>query len=285
MAKAIDINNPPPGGFQYGGWYWDPSVKQARQWTGNTFGAPGVVAIGAQQTSAANEGLINPSASPLDNVNKVIEDSFTKLQSEVRSRFGEYQAGKPFRVDEVLAEKTSEAKEQIDPYYNEIVSDYLTGVTSKISRGEQDTKDLLGELKATTDSYTGNTLFKLTEAINKAGEGFADAGLFDSGKRMRTEGVMTTETQSDLGDFNRQQAFKEKQLTGNLARGVEDTLNAKRKDIREIERSRFTDVQAQAGQLAKEAGQDYIRGFQATLPTELQSASGFDMLKSLGIYS
>lgn len=39
-TKAIDVNNPPAGGFQEGGWYWDPKIGEARQYNKNTgFGA------------------------------------------------------------------------------------------------------------------------------------------------------------------------------------------------------------------------------------------------------
>lgn len=34
-----DVNTPPPGGFQNGGWYWDPSINQAKQYFNGSFGA------------------------------------------------------------------------------------------------------------------------------------------------------------------------------------------------------------------------------------------------------
>lgn len=33
---AQDINNPPAGGFKHGGWYWDPSINEARQYNKDT---------------------------------------------------------------------------------------------------------------------------------------------------------------------------------------------------------------------------------------------------------
>src|SRR3989304_3063767 len=39
-----DVNNPPAGGFQQGGWYWDPAAGQARQYWDGGFGAPTTVA-------------------------------------------------------------------------------------------------------------------------------------------------------------------------------------------------------------------------------------------------
>lgn len=34
-----DVNNPPAGGFEEGGWYWDPSIGEARQYSNGGFGA------------------------------------------------------------------------------------------------------------------------------------------------------------------------------------------------------------------------------------------------------
>ena len=33
-----DVKNPPAGGFEEGGWYWDPSISEARQYSGGSFG-------------------------------------------------------------------------------------------------------------------------------------------------------------------------------------------------------------------------------------------------------
>jgi len=39
-----DVNNPPPGGFEEGGWYWNPSLGEAQQYWGGSFGAGTTVA-------------------------------------------------------------------------------------------------------------------------------------------------------------------------------------------------------------------------------------------------
>ena len=44
----------------------------------------------------------------------VDEDAFNKLNTEVAKRWGEYKSNNPFRIDEVLASKSAEAKEQIN---------------------------------------------------------------------------------------------------------------------------------------------------------------------------
>jgi hypothetical protein len=224
------------------------------------------------------------SQNPQMDVNKVIEDSFRKLQEELVSKYSQYKSSNPFSLDQVLAQKTVEAKEQIDPYYNEKVSDYLTGVTRKMDRSQTDSKDLLTQLQADTDSYSGNMKLKLSEAIAKSEQGFADAGLFSSGANARNEGLLKVGANQDTSDFLRNQEFKKKGITNDLSRSIEDITAAKTSDIRDLERQRYTDTQQRAGQLTKEAGQSYVTGFKATLPLELQAQSGFDILKDIGIY-
>lgn len=250
--------------------------------------------------TARNEGYINgvkytdhnkyreaqsaQGLSPLEQVNQSIEDSFRRLQGEVVQRFGEYQSGKPFRVDEVLAEKSKQAAEQIDPYYNQILGDYLLGVTRKINRGVDDTRDLLSELSASTSSYTEESQNTLSSALEKANEGYAEAGLFGSGGQLRTEGQTKQVVGSDLSDYLRRANLKEKGLTTGLTRNLEDIGLEKKGYVSNLERERFTDRGTRASQLTKEAGQQYIQGFQSILPPQYQAASGFDLLKTLGIY-
>lgn len=291
MAQ-IDVTHPPAGGFQRGAWYWDAKANNARQWDGKSFGAPGVIHNPDQPGfggPAVGGGSVAPASSstgtPLEQINKSIQDSFQKLQTEVTKRFGEYQSGKPFRIDEVLAAKKTEAKEQIDPYYDQLLGDYLLGVTRKINRGVDDTRDLLSELKTSTTEYLNDAQLNQDNAINQAESGFAENGLTGSGDALRAEGQIKQGTGTGVDQYLRKTGAQQKNLQTGLTRNIEDITADKTNYVTNLEQNRSTDTNQRAGTLAKESGQQYIRGFQATLPTELQSASGFDMLKSLGIYS
>lgn len=276
----------------FGGWYLNPATGKTQRWWGGdawTNGEDPTQGLGpnwqkilSSGGSADNSGI---NSNPLESVNKIIQDSFQSLQSEVAQKFGEYRAGQPFKIDDVLAEKGSQAAEQIDPYYNEALTNYLTGVKRKIERGTTDTKDLLTELSANTESYTGQAKLALNESVNKAEQGFAESGLFGSGEQLRTEGLLKTDTGNNLADYTRKSDYQKRQLDLGLSRNLEDIGSDKSSFVRDLERSRFTDTEQRKADLAKEAGQQYISGFKATLPPQLQAASGFDLLKDLGIYS
>lgn len=222
---------------------------------------------------------------PQIDVNKAIEDSFQKLQNEMVTKYQAYKSSNPFNLDQVLQAKTQEAKEQIDPYYNEKLSNYLTGVSRKVERSTDDAKDLMDQLGADTESYTEGSKLKLNEAISNSQQGFDNSGNFNSGERYRSQGLLQAGTGNDLADFNRNQDFKAKGIDNSLSRTLEDAASAKTQDVRDLERSRTTDINTRANDLTKEAGQSYVTGFKATLPTELQANSGFDILKDIGIYS
>lgn len=224
--------------------------------------------------------------SPDQRADQLILNSYKELANRRNQAFKDYEGAKgPFNLDEVLVAKRAEAREQINPYYDETLSNYLTGVRRKIERSSADTSDLLAELDATTESFTGSTKLKLTESINKAREGFADVGLFESGARFRSEGLAEAETGQTLTDFGRRAELKRKGLTSGLSRTLEDVGLQSKQQERDIERGRFTDIETRTGQLAKEAGQQYATGLYQTLPPELQANTNFDILKQIGIYS
>jgi hypothetical protein len=223
------------------------------------------------------------SANPLDDVNKMIQDAFTNLNTEANRLFGEYNKNRPFNLDLVLAESGKQAAEQIDPYYKESLNTYLTGVERRITRSKEDAETVLGELSEQTKSYSKDLQDKLASATEQAEEGFANVGLLESGKALRTEGQIEVEGQNQLTDFLRGQGLRQDRTGQGLTRGLEDIGMERTGNVRDIERERFTQGQLRTNQLAQEAGQSYVRGFQQVLPPQLQANTGFDLLKSLGI--
>lgn len=273
MPTKTDINpatgkmyavNPATGNFDDN--YWATVVEPSLRAGGGMAGTTGIV-------------------SPQDQATQFIVDHARQLRQESDQLFSKYQQAKgPFNFDEVLVAKRAQAKEQIDPYYNETLSDYLLGVKRKTERSQADTQDLLSELQATTDSFTGSAQLKLTEALNNARQGFADVGLYDSGQRYRQEGLLQQETGTSLADYGRRAALREKGLTTGLTRTLQDVGLESTMRQRDIGREQFTGVETRAADLAKRAGLQYVSGFQQTLSPELQANQSLDLLKQIGVY-
>lgn len=223
------------------------------------------------------------SGNPLQDVNDLIQNSFKTLTDQASQKFGEYQSSHPFSLDQVLADSLKQAKEQVDPYYNETLNNYLTGVTRRITRSKEDTQNLLGELNAQTASYSRDTQIKLNQALENSNQGFADSGLLSSGSAMRASGGIAVNTGNSLADYLRGQQYRTNQATLQNERTLQDVNLESTQQQRDIGREQFTAEQTRANQLAQEAGQTYVRGFQQTLPPQLQANTGFDLLKQLGI--
>ena len=249
-----------------------PTGEELRRYSsrGELDGSPGqqqlISELGGSTQPQAQQQAISPA--------QQAEEAVRRSAQEIQSRFKEYETAKgPFSLDEVLVAKRGEAKEQIDPYYNETLSDYLLGVNKKRQRSEEDTRDLIGELQAPSESFSGSLKLKLDEALNRAREGFAESGLFESGARYRGEGRLEQAAGEEA-----------KRLRTGLTRSLEDIGTEARGQERNIERERFTNVETRAGELAKRAGQQYVSGFQQTLSPELQANTNFDLLKQIGVY-
>lgn len=77
-----DINTPPAGGFQNGGWYWDPSANQARQYWNGSFGAPGQINNPNQsgfKPQSSNASANNSNPAPTQSTPVVPQQSFEDL--------------------------------------------------------------------------------------------------------------------------------------------------------------------------------------------------------------
>ncbi len=213
---ALDINHPPSGGFQNGGWYWDPSVQQARQYMNGSFGAPGVInnpdQVGyGQPVSGASQGMKQSIQQPMqqdpislaDNYIKNILDTVTKPVMDAASRAKTFDEQNPFRFDETLA--TASAKERFDPYYNAELSDFMSGVQRKRTATIQDEEAIRKELIAQTTSTTVSTQNALDRALRASEQGYASSGLFGSGEQLANTGEQTVDTGNNMADYLRKQ--------------------------------------------------------------------------------
>lgn len=108
-----DINNPPAGGFKEGGWYWDPAIKEAKQYSGGGFGA----------------------GTTINNPNQ--QGYGERVSEEVQAQSG-YVAPRP----------TPQSQDQVTPYLNKFQGDSFQsdGAPSvKVPTMDELRKDLLPE--------------------------------------------------------------------------------------------------------------------------------------------
>jgi glycyl-tRNA synthetase (class II) len=117
-------------------------------------------------------------------------DSSKKQIEEQTSYVEKYLKKNPFAFDEALAKESATAEYQ--PYYSELLSDYLKGV--ELQKGSiASEKKLQTELQKYQE---GTTSREYAKAVSKAEEGFAGSGLFFSGIKERATGELGVENQA-----------------------------------------------------------------------------------------
>lgn len=226
--------------------------------------------------------------SPIQSADDIIQSSidvWSKLMEEAKTNIGKYQTQYgQFNADDVLREKAGQISEQIDPYYTRLRGDYQLGIDRKIERGGQDLRDLLGELSAQTTSYSESAQLKLNEAIGRAREGYADSGLFESGQRLRSEGLAQTEAGMEKEDFLRRQGVRAKLGETAQARSLQDIATERPMQLEQLRREQNLGREQLGTQFVQEAKQKYVTGAYGVLPPALQANQNFDLVKQLGIY-
>lgn len=143
-----------------------------------------------------------------------------KISSYLKGKYGD----KWYDIDEEQYRAASE--EQYDPYYQAELGDYMTGINRQRERSQADEEKLRGELTTQTENYVGRAKREIDSALESSREGFAGAGLYFSGKRVRKEGEIGIKGEENIRDYTRQQdlrmeesGLREKRLGEDLALG------------------------------------------------------------------
>jgi len=226
----------------------------------NTF-ASGLQKFGVAPPAPAQQATAPPPAAPVappKTAYEIAQEAWNKSYETFKSKATEYDATNPFAFDEKLAEGA--ARQQFDPYYDQKLSDFLTGVERTRQRSKEDEQTVLAELSADTQSYSGRVKLQLDRAINQSREGFNDVGLFESGSRLRSQGNLETDTGMDLADYLRRQEERKSQVQTGTARTLEDVATQQQLGTRDIGREREADVLRGVGEQRQQTAQEYEFG-------------------------
>lgn len=189
---------------------------------------------------------------PIKTADQIINERMEAQIEEFKKKTAEYDAKNPFAFDEELAKNA--VLQEISPFYDQKLSDFLQGIESQRGRSVVDEQNLLADLKADTESYTGRAKMELDRAVNASREGFSDAGLFFSGRRLREEGGLTEESQFKTGEFMRGQQIREREAGLLGARTREDLERQQRMGQRDILREKGIDVAEDVGVARRREG-------------------------------
>lgn len=161
-------------------------------------------------------------------------DTYAQLADAYNTKSKQFDAANPFNFDDVLAKETASAKHRLDPYYAQTLSDYLTGINLKKTRSLEDQRTLLGNLNADTNSYEGKDKIALADTLERTRQGFADAGTYFSGARLRAEGQTVGNDQRNLTDYLRGQDAQANQINTNTQRTQQDLALEQKQQQRDL---------------------------------------------------
>lgn len=202
--------------YQQGGWYDNPATGQNQQyWNGSflpkgmTNNSPGIAGGNGSGGSPSGSSSSNGGAGTTDwqtqvqNYISPVEKAFTDANNEYQSGLSAYDKAHPFNFDDMLAKEVTNVTPYVSKYYTQQLGNFMQGVEMTRAHSIQDTQRQVGLLQADMDAYTGQAQAQLKTALIQAGQQYSDAGSYDSGVRMRNQGIQEANTQYDIAQNQR----------------------------------------------------------------------------------
>jgi len=184
---------------------------------------------GGMGGNGGTSGGVNTAEDEYNNILREFLGQFDKLGELDK----EFQANNPFVFDELLAKKSAE--ESYNPYYDAELKDFTQGI-------ERQKQSQEGSMKLLTDLnriQVGQDKRNLDEAISAAEEGYAGAGLYNSGAKERATGQAMVSGQ-DIAN-TRSLQYNESMAGGQ--RSLDEIAQNRATGIRNLETARTTDIQ------------------------------------------
>jgi len=189
---------------------------------GGGMGGNGVTSGGGQVNTA-------------DSFLQSLKDELTKQFDELAKRTKEFDTNNPFVFDEALAKASAE--ERFNPYYDAELKDFTQGI-------ERQKQSQEGSMKLLTDLnriQVGQDKRNLDEAISAAEEGYAGAGLYNSGAKERATGQAAISGQDTANTRSLQ--YNESLAGGN--RSLAEIAQNKATGERRLGAAQTTDIQTE----------------------------------------
>lgn len=122
---------------------------------------------------------------------KSFMDPIMKEYHDYEKRQVEFDTENPWAFDEAQARESS--REIVDPYYDQLLSEFIEGVSLQRKQGVTQERQLLESLSREKEYETGEFRQKVEDAINTTEQGFEQRGLFASGLRETATGKIEAE--------------------------------------------------------------------------------------------
>lgn len=165
----------------------------------------------------------------------------------------------PLAYDEVLARQM--ADEKYRPYYKEVLSDFVEPLQTKIAQSVTDQQQVISELVRQKGVGSKEIRDTTDQAISRAKEGYAGAGLLDSGIQTGVTGRQDIAGTNKLNDFTADNQYQQENVTTQATRTREEAqklITQRERDVfgvgREFQTNVAKDVEQQRGTALQQRG-------------------------------
>lgn len=198
-------------------------------------------------------GSSNPAAGYNDPAMQLAKDTIAASKAasdQYQGGISAYDKANPFSQSDILAKEATNAAKSVNPYYDQLLTNYITGVTNLRGNTLQDEMRAVSKLQADSDAFTGQAKKLLDTTLTTVGQNFSDAGSYDSGARARTQGIAEADTGYDISQNQRQAAYDigSTQIQANRVINQQIPLQTQEEN-QQIARNRAADIATTQNQL------------------------------------
>ena len=201
-------------------------------------------------------------------VNSILQSAIDAVTAMIPKPKTPYDEVNPFFFDEALAKEASTA--EFAPYYDEMLSDYVSTVERTKSRSTDDLDRVLKQLEAGKEYYMGSERKALEKAEKSTNEGFAGRGLFFSGLRPKEIKELQEQSQMKTGNYMQNYGYQTEGAQTSYKRGNEDIDTALSQYTRDTERQKETAIAGGVLTRKGEVRDEYEMGRQKYYDSSMQ---------------
>jgi hypothetical protein len=209
--------------MQFGGWYNNPAQGGSNMRYWGDYGWT----TGSDPTQGGGGGGQDNS------VDSILNSAISSITQYV-NKPQRYDEVNPFSFDETLAREA--ATKEFAPYYQEMLTDYVSNAERTKSRSQEDYTRLLTNLGAGKEYYMGTQRRVLDKALRSTDEGYAGRGLFFSGAREKDVKEIKSVYGEQTGEYMRQYGYNTDSAQLGLNRDLQDVNTGQAQYTRDNER-------------------------------------------------
>ena len=220
-------------------------------------------AVLADYAATGGAGKGGSSSGGGNDVDSILKNAIDPIVSMLQASRN-YEKDNPFFFDEALAREASKA--EYSPYYDELLSDYVSDTERTKSRSKEDLDKILEQLSASKEYYVGRERRLLDKSLRNTNEGYAGNNLFFSGARERDVKELQGEYMAGIGTEQQPGYYLQNyqrnvgEAKTNAQRTASDAELAQKRYTRDTERDKQYAIEGGVLQRENEVRDEYEGG-------------------------